>query len=315
MNEDPLVFLIQVLVQKGKRELAKRVIDLFAKYVASELQSYAVANCYFIYGDHDKAIKHGENALVMTDSPQKKYILRSNLAQVYFAANKFKQALRYINVNERLMPSKEMAVLRLQIENKMELESGISSTGVWSDTLADNFHEYSVELGLWLVKNLNKTKHVNDLGCGNGSYLKDLKNAGYKKLQGYDGKVPSGKVFENILQQDLTHPFEVQTKGQVLCLEVGEHIPKEFEQVFLDNICNACDSTLILSWAIIGQTGGGHVNCQENDYVIAEAEKRGFEFKPEETKSIRETIGATCYWFKNTLMVFEKKKTVKKKKV
>ena len=50
-------------------------------------------------------------------------------------------------------------------------------------------------------------------------------------------------------------------------LEVAEHIPLENEEAYLDNCCKLCEIGCILSWALPGQGGLGHVNEQPNEYV------------------------------------------------
>jgi hypothetical protein len=76
----------------------------------------------------------------------------------------------------------------------------------------------------------------------------------------------------------------------VISIEVGEHIPKEFEQVFIDNICSHTNSKLILSWAIVGQGGDGHVNCQNNDYIIAKLKEKGFEHDEYNSSVLRDIV-------------------------
>jgi hypothetical protein len=59
--------------------------------------------------------------------------------------------------------------------------------------------------------------------------------------------------------EDLTKPFKT-TKGNVICIEAFEHIPSQFEKQFVENIINACSGKLVISVAVEGQPGIGHVN-------------------------------------------------------
>jgi tryptophanyl-tRNA synthetase len=59
-----------------------------------------------------------------------------------------------------------------------------------------------------------------------------------------------------------------------------------------------------LSWAIIGQGGNGHVNCQDNDYIISEITKRGWIFDADTTAEVR--VKMPDNWIKNTVMFFNK---------
>lgn len=89
-----------------------------------------------------------------------------------------------------------------------------------------------------------------------------------------------------------------------MSLEVGEHIPKEYEHILIDNICNAAEHGVILSWAIKGQGGAGHVNCQNNAYIIDVMRGKGFAYDTDASSTLRKN--ATLSWFKNTVMVFRK---------
>ena len=183
----------------------------------------------------------------------------------------------------------------------------ISNTGFW-ESENEIYHVCCTGLCNWIINYLNNqnNKLIHDFGCGLGRYLKPLNDAGFTNLIGYEGKIPAVKKFNNIIEQDLTLPFDVLNKGNVLCLEVGEHIPKKYEEIFINNITNACDDNLIMSWAIVGQDGDGHVNCLNNDVVISKIESKGFKFLPEETASARSTIGNDYWWFKNTTLIFKK---------
>jgi hypothetical protein len=62
---------------------------------------------------------------------------------------------------------------------------------------------------------------------------------------------------------------------------------------------------LILSWAIPGQTGNGHVNLRLNEYIINTI--NNYKFKHNEQLSQRLKKSSKLWWFKNTIMVFELK--------
>ena len=109
---------------------------------------------------------------------------------------------------------------------------------------------------------------------------------------------------------DLSIPLDRPTMYDwILSLEVGEHIPGEFEQIFLDNMANKATTGIILSWAIPGQHGDGHVNCKSNRYIISQMKQRGWRYDRKTAGNLREK--ATLGWFKNTIMVFLKNKNPK----
>lgn len=89
----------------------------------------------------------------------------------------------------------------------------------------------------------------------------------------------------------------------VLSLEVGEHIPRAFEGVFMDNLVKHACTGIVLSWAVPGQDGHHHVNTRENEYIKASMAERGLVADEEAERKLRGT--ASLPWFKNTLMVFK----------
>jgi hypothetical protein len=184
----------------------------------------------------------------------------------------------------------------------------VHPTGFWYKDLAIYLHLDSVELKDWLINFLKdyQDKMIYDLGCGTGYYLAELHKAGHKRLLGIEAE--PCKLHEEfpILAFNLTDPIELTEKGIVICLEVGEHIPDEYEHMILDNLASLCDSWLILSWALPGQSGVGHFNCRSNQYIITQIESRGFEFIPDITNEARKhPVGVTGY-FQKTLMIFKR---------
>ena len=90
-----------------------------------------------------------------------------------------------------------------------------------------------------------------------------------------------------------------------ITIEVGEHIPKASEQVFLDNIVSLGRKGVILSWAIPGQGGNQHINEQSNEYVIGEMKKRGLTYNEPQSMKFRKSV-QKHRWLRNTIMVFER---------
>jgi GTPase involved in cell partitioning and DNA repair len=105
--------------------------------------------------------------------------------------------------------------------------------------------------------------------------------------------------------RDLSREFHLERSFDcVLSLEVGEHIPEEFAETFLDNLCRHASRHIILSWAVPGQGGHGHVNCRSNAWVRQNLAERGFAGHPKLENQLR--AAASLPWFKETLMVFER---------
>jgi SAM-dependent methyltransferase len=166
-----------------------------------------------------------------------------------------------------------------------------------------NVHAYDKSLSDAIV-NLYKgiVETVIDIGCGDGRYtINFLKNS--IDCIGFDGSPLTPEITNDLcFIKDFTEHVDVGKFDLVLCLEVGEHIPQKYEQVFIDNVCHASKKYIVLSWAVEGQPGGGHINCKNNDYIIIEMSKRGFTFDIAFTKYLRKK--SSFSWFQNTLMIF-----------
>ncbi len=143
---------------------------------------------------------------------------------------------------------------------------------------------------------------VGDFGCSPGAYVKQFLHAGIRAI-GYDGS-PWVNNVPNCHTMDLATRVCLGPFDWVLSLETGEHIPADYEQIFLDNLAYSASYGLVLSWAIPGQGGRGHVNCRSNEYVTEELAKRGFRYDDEAVLNLRAV--ATEWYFKNTLMVFRR---------
>lgn len=145
---------------------------------------------------------------------------------------------------------------------------------------------------------------VLDLGCGLGHYQKSIEKCGLS-WRGFDGSAnieaaTGGRVHFS----DLSVPIDVGVADWVLSLEVGEHVPKQYESTYLDNVVRHARHGVILSWAVPGQVGHYHVNCRENEEVIQDLKVRGFEFDAERTRSVRSH--ARFSWLQKTTMVFRR---------
>lgn len=185
----------------------------------------------------------------------------------------------------------------------------ITNTGAWLIDGSRFEYEHCYDSSLsnavcLLAKSLGVGK-LYDFGCGPGKYVEAFQNFGIDAT-GIDGN-PVTSTIPNCKVQDLTSEFQMDPVDFLLCLEVGEHIPKEFESTLLSRIDNHLNpsGTLVLSWAVEGQGGFGHVNCQNNDYVIRVMKTLGYSFMIVESMMLRNA--ASVSWFKNTILVFKKK--------
>lgn len=143
-----------------------------------------------------------------------------------------------------------------------------------------------------------------DLGCGSGYYVRYLADLGFP-VKGFDANPNTPQMSGGLCEiADLSHPVWLGMWDWAYSLEVGEHIPPEYEQAFIDNIHIHNLRGAIVSWAVPGQTGIGHVNERPNEYIISEFTRRGYEYNAGESAWLR--IAASLPWFKHTIMVFER---------
>src|SRR6185369_492491 len=181
----------------------------------------------------------------------------------------------------------------------------VMTEGIWDQYTADKYHQSSPKLAKWLANFLTTEKPVIDFGCGNAFYCKALSQKGFECL-GVEGFPLNNFLHDQIAIRDLTKLVDIPTRGHVISLEVGEHLPKAAEQTFLNTLALHCTGILVMSWAEVGQPGIGHINCQSQGYIISEIEFRGFKILPGATSEARKNIDDNTNWFRRTLLVFER---------
>ncbi len=149
-----------------------------------------------------------------------------------------------------------------------------------------------------LLPILNGT--IGDFGAGGGWYSSFFQNHSIESTP-YDASPtrPASVHFA-----DLSTPLDASMPAYdwVLCLEVGEHLSTDSENIFIDNVAGHARLGIVMSWAVPGQGGNEHVNERPNDWVIEQLRSRAFTYDKEASDILREE--ATFSWFKNTLMVF-----------
>lgn len=184
----------------------------------------------------------------------------------------------------------------------------IRENGSWDgDTTSKHYHDHTLSQCLIDILLDNDIKTVLELGCGRGDYAKKIIE--YNILcDCYDGHPNTKEMTHGICDTvDLSKPvFFDKTYDCVISLEVGEHIPQSCEDNFITNIVKHSHNLIIISWAIPGQPGDGHINCKTNDYIIDRIEKENFYFNRTVTQKLRRQ--SSLWWFKNTLMFFQKTK-------
>lgn len=156
-----------------------------------------------------------------------------------------------------------------------------------------------------------RPKTLVDVGCGCGVYSHFFSKKGVD-VHSIDGVLPPPEhAFPvPIHQQDLTVPFEIPGApfDMTLCLEVAEHIPEEWADVFLKNLGRLGD-LLILSAAPPNQGGHHHVNEQPKRYWVNRLAELGFVYDRKRTGQLMEAFKANkpdYMWMSEHISVYHK---------
>ncbi|XP_059176589.1 uncharacterized protein LOC131956184 [Physella acuta] len=150
-----------------------------------------------------------------------------------------------------------------------------------------------------------KGKSVGSFGEGPGAYKRHLDTLQeVKSYTAYDG-APYCEMVTNgtVLFLDLTVPqYNLPIFDWVISVEVGEHIPAKFEDIYLDNLARHAREGIVLSWAVPGQDGLSHVNNKLLKDVVEQLRRRGFEISVEAGSPLRG--GARSGWLQKNVHVY-----------
>ena len=190
-----------------------------------------------------------------------------------------------------------------------KLDVDINEHGFWEGEEAESQHVYDSSLSNSLLEFFKheNAHNVCDFGCGMGCYVKHFSENGLNAT-GYDGNPKTPELTNgmcNVL--DLAEPVRLDSPfSWAMSLEVGEHLPPQFEDVFIGNLHNNNKDGIVLSWAVEGQGGHGHYNERNNDYIKSKICELGYINDTQAEDQLRSS--STLSWFKNTIMVFRKAK-------
>jgi SAM-dependent methyltransferase len=232
------------------------------------------------------------------------YINYSNRG-IYFTSDEIQEG---VNALPGKWSHSEYTSDTILLKNESYRDSLLDPHGCWGiKDLNEHYFDYTLAKE---IKRFIKREHVInvvDFGCGPGEYVKYLK-ANNIDVIGFDGNLLTPEITNGECGiQDLAVPFNLGNKFDlVISLEVGEHIPEEFETTFIENLVNHTNNYLVLSWGIPGQGGYGHVNCKTNESIKDKICSYGFTCYTIAEDRFR--YKATATWFKNTIMVFKKVK-------
>jgi len=118
----------------------------------------------------------------------------------------------------------------------------INERGFWENETAEG-HGHDESLAKAIVEFFEEEEETNDypilfiydVGCGDGYYTRFINNNGERKLMcwGFDGNPHTQTITKdwNCSVIDFTEPITLVQIDWILCLEVGEHIPEEYEDI------------------------------------------------------------------------------------
>ncbi|XP_059178587.1 uncharacterized protein LOC131957810, partial [Physella acuta] len=190
-----------------------------------------------------------------------------------------------------------------------QMDAHVSEHGGWcaeASSPGSSSHKWDQRFSRALSK-FFKGKSVGSFGDGPGAYKRHLDTLKeVKSYTAYDG-APYCELVTNgtVIFLDLTVPqYNLPIFDWVISVEVGEHIPAKFEDIYLDNLARHAREGIVLSWAVPGQGGLSHVNTKPLEAVKDQMKKRGFLINLSASTPLREA--ATFYWLKANVYVYNR---------
>lgn len=298
------------IVSQAQAELTDYPLLVNSGCIIVNMQMPYARSLYFTINDHIRTDKQGR--LYPVTDPEDWFF--SRLIQSHGGKVMATREVEVAHVGQRNYNNNQVWGATWDDHYTNQLTNNPMNGTIWSLDEAKTLHVHSPGLAQWLCANLSAQQPVYDFGCGTGRYLKALEDNGFTEVMGYEGTpgIENIAVTDAVEQHDITGMHTIDKSlidpGQVLCIEVLEHIRPEDESNVLDTLTNFCKSTLVLSWAIEGQNGHGHINCRNADYVVPTVEARGFKIDFVRTMQARAAAACmpTLSFFNQSLYVFNR---------
>lgn len=109
-----------------------------------------------------------------------------------------------------------------------------------------------------LINLYPKIDSVLDLGCGNGLYLDKFIKSGITNVVGIDGSINAKK--ESVIDEKYITIGDLSKNLNLIksfyfteCIEVAEHLPAEFADILVDNVCSSGSEIILFTAAKPGQ--------------------------------------------------------------
>jgi SAM-dependent methyltransferase len=145
-----------------------------------------------------------------------------------------------------------------------------------------------------------------DVGCGTGTWLRTIAQAGVTDYLGVDGvDIPANELLierDHFIQMNIATEWDLGRRfAAALCLEVAEHLPPENAGTLIDALARHSD-LIVFSAACPGQPGQHHVNCQWPSYWQALFNVRGYVCNDEVRWRLWDNEGVDP-WYKQNMFI------------
>lgn len=153
----------------------------------------------------------------------------------------------------------------------------ILPNGGWQNTgLSGYVFDYGLSCFLTRFAADYKVRSVCDMGCGPGWYVANLRSRGISAI-GYDIN-PYTRELSALMEgsadarscgvADLTDPILVRSRyDAVLCLSVGQYVPREKEKTLVSNLTRLTGRYLFVEWPDGSAVEEGYVNTRDAEEV------------------------------------------------
>lgn len=191
---------------------------------------------------------------------------------------------------------------------KME-EAKYYNKGFYNEQEAESYK--SAREVVPILNKLFSPKSILDVGCGLGTWLKVwIEDCKVEDVLGLEGPYIDPTLLnigrEKFRFVDLKESVSLERKFDlVMTLEVGEHIPTENADNFVDNLVSGGD-IVVFSAALPFQEGTFHINEQPAEFWASKFEKRGYQTVDFLRKKIW-TNQNICYWYRQNILFFIKR--------
>lgn len=184
---------------------------------------------------------------------------------------------------------------------------------------ATQYRDWERSIGRDICYRFNVQSAV-DFGCGVGSYLEGMLDAGIKRIRGFELSYDNSIAYTPesvgwcIEKKDITQPIAIERYDLSLSIEVAEHLQPEGTAQFLDNLTSASNHLIVFSAAPPGQRGTHHINCRPREFWVSAIQERGFIYLEDDTRKCAEDWKAfkAADWVLRNLAIFKRISAIEK---